>query len=98
MGRQRGATMTERTNDEIPVATSPAAGAEDGSADELDQARADERREANHYLAAGLGIGAFGAASALLVGAVCPVCVVAAPALVAAGAYKRIRARKRGNG
>lgn len=36
-----------------------------------------------------MGIGAFGAAGALLLGAVCPICVVAAPALIGAGVYKR---------
>ncbi len=60
---------------------------------ELEQARADQRQEANHLLGAGLGVGAFGVAGAIAFGSVCPVCVVAAPALLAAGAWKRYRAR-----
>ena len=52
------------------------------------------RKEANSTIAMGLGIGAFGAASLALVGATCPLCVVAAPALVSWGLYKRLRARR----
>jgi hypothetical protein len=52
------------------------------------------RKEANSAIAMGLGIGAFGAASLALVGATCPLCVVAAPALVSWGLYKRLRARR----
>ena len=40
------------------------------------------RKEGNQLLGLGLGVGAWGAASGVLLGAVCPVCVVAAPALV----------------
>lgn len=54
-----------------------------------------ERAEGNELLGAGLGIGAFGVASGVLLGAVCPLCVVAAPALVGAGIYKRFAARRR---
>ena len=43
----------------------------------------------------GVGVGVFGAASALLIGATCPLCVVVAPALVGAGVYKRIRSKRR---
>ena len=53
------------------------------------------RKEANGTIAMGLGIGAFGAASLALVGATCPLCVVAAPALVSWGLYKRLRAGKK---
>jgi len=53
------------------------------------------RKDANGAIAMGLGIGAFGAASLALVGATCPLCVVAAPALVSWGLYKRVRARKK---
>ena len=57
---------------------------------------ADERRkDANTMIAAGLGVGAFGAASLALVGAACPLCVVAAPALVGLGVIQRIRSRRR---
>lgn len=53
------------------------------------------RGEANRLLLAGAGIGAIGVASAIVGAAVCPVCVVAAPALLGAGAYKRWRSRDR---
>ena len=49
--------------------------------------------DANTLIAGGLGIGAFGLISAAIGGAVCPVCVVAAPALLGVGAYKRWKAR-----
>lgn len=42
-------------------------------------------------LRAGLMVGAIGAGGALL-GAVCPLCVVATPALVGAGAVQKLRA------
>jgi hypothetical protein len=54
----------------------------------------DERREANTALGTGVGIGAFGVASAALLGAVCPMCVVAAPALIGYGVYKRVQLRR----
>jgi hypothetical protein len=54
-----------------------------------------DKAEANSLITGGLGLGAFGAASAALFGAVCPICVVAAPALVGAGIYKRYCARDR---
>ena len=57
-----------------------------------------EKAEANTLITGGLGIGAFGAASAALLGAVCPVCVVAAPALVGVGLYKRYRCREQPDG
>jgi hypothetical protein len=47
------------------------------------------RSDANTLLAGGFGIGAFGLISAAIGGAVCPVCVVAAPVLLGVGAYKR---------
>jgi hypothetical protein len=49
--------------------------------------------DANTLIAGGLGIGAFGLISAAIGGAVCPICVVAAPALLGVGAYKRWKAR-----
>jgi hypothetical protein len=55
----------------------------------------EERRDANAMIAGGVGVGALGAVLAALGGAVCPVCVVAAPALVGVGAFKRWRARRR---
>lgn len=55
----------------------------------------DTREDANRLLMAGAGVGAIGVASAIVGAAVCPVCVVAAPALLGAGAYKRWRSRSR---
>lgn len=60
-----------------------------------DNDESSDRAEADRLLAAGAGIGAIGLASAIVGAAVCPVCVVAAPALLGAGAYKRWRARRR---
>lgn len=60
----------------------------------IEAARRDERSEANRMIGMGVGIGAFGAATALLAGAVCPACVVAAPALVGVGLFRRRRARR----
>jgi hypothetical protein len=55
--------------------------------------------EGKELIGMGLGIGAFGIVSTALIGATCPLCVVAAPTLVGAGLYKRWRAkRKTGTG
>ncbi len=62
---------------------------------ELDDARAEQVQEANGMLSMGAGIGAIGALSALAFGAVCPICVVATPALVGVGLYKRMRLHRR---
>jgi hypothetical protein len=53
-------------------------------------------KEGNRLLAFGLGVGAWGAASGVLLGAVCPLCVVAAPALVGAGLVRRWQAARSG--
>ena len=58
----------------------------------LDEERADARR----FVGMGLGIGAVGALSAAAFGAVCPVCVVAAPALLAMGVAKHVKAKSKG--
>jgi len=55
----------------------------------MDDAR---RKEGNQLLGLGAGVGAWGAASALLLGSVCPVCVVATPALVGLGLLRRWQA------
>jgi hypothetical protein len=47
--------------------------------------------EANLCIGAGVGVGLLGAGGALLSGAVCPMCVVAAPALIGAGIFQRWR-------
>ena len=55
-----------------------------------------ETTDANTLILGGLGIGAFGIVSAAIGAAVCPVCVVAGPALLGVGAYKRWKAAARG--
>lgn len=45
----------------------------------------------NDFLRAGLAVGAIGVGGALL-GAVCPLCVVATPALISLGAVQKVRA------
>lgn len=54
-----------------------------------------ELRDANSCMAIGVGVGAVGAGAAALAGAVCPLCVVIAPALVGAGALKRYRLKNK---
>ena len=52
---------------------------------------ASEKQDANSYIALGAGVGAFGVASAVTIGVVCPLCYFIAPGLVGYGAYKRWR-------
>lgn len=52
------------------------------------------REDSNALLGAGLGIGAIGALGGLVAGAVCPVCIVATPALLGAGVVQRVRASR----
>ncbi|MFW5739727.1 MAG: hypothetical protein ACOC1F_05115 [Myxococcota bacterium] len=59
-----------------------------------DQAALD-RADAKKYLWSGAGVAAIGAVGAVVGGAVCPVCVVATPALVGFGLYKAWRGRER---
>lgn len=54
-----------------------------------------ELRDAGSCLAMGAGVGTFGTASALLLGATCPICVVMAPALIGMGLVKGYVARKK---
>jgi len=42
----------------------------------------------------GVSVGAIGVVGAVLLGATCPVCVVATPALIGAGLYKKWRAKQ----
>jgi len=63
-------------------------------ADEQDSEKDPGANDANSLIVGGLGIGAFGILSAAIGGAVCPVCVVAAPALLGVGAYKRWKGRR----
>ncbi len=48
-----------------------------------------DKRDANTCMALGVGVGALGAASAAVTGALCPLCVFIAPGLVGVGAYRR---------
>ena len=71
------------------MTTRPIEPVEDSSKDE------DDRKHANTLMLGGLGIGTVGMIAAAVGGAVCPVCVVAAPALLCAGAFRRWRTAKR---
>ena len=50
------------------------------------------REDAKTLLVGGATLGAFSIATTLLVGTTCPMCIVAAPVMLGAGAYKRWRA------
>lgn len=54
-----------------------------------------EMRDAGSCLAMGAGVGTLGTASALLLGATCPLCVLIAPALIGMGLVKGYTARKK---
>jgi hypothetical protein len=55
----------------------------------------EDMNNAKAALAMGAGVGAVGTASALLIGATCPICVVMAPALIGMGLIKGYSARKK---
>ncbi len=55
-----------------------------------DEANARMGRE---HLGAGIGLGAISLGAAAI-GAVCPMCVVAVPALIGSGIYHRLKARR----
>ena len=48
-------------------------------------------REGNRLMLSGSAIGAATVASAVLLGATCPLCIVGVPALIGFGAYQRVR-------
>jgi uncharacterized membrane protein YebE (DUF533 family) len=52
------------------------------------------KNEATVCMALGAGVGTLGAASALVTGAVCPLCIFIAPGLVGFGAYRRWQAAR----
>ncbi len=54
-----------------------------------------ELRDAGSCLAMGAGVGTVDTASALLLGATCPICVVMAPALIGMGLVKGYAARRK---
>ncbi|HET9450687.1 MAG TPA: hypothetical protein VFO83_07400 [Aggregicoccus sp.] len=51
--------------------------------------------DGNGLIASGLGVGAVGALGALVVGAACPLCIVATPALLGAGLVQKWRERSK---
>jgi hypothetical protein len=59
------------------------------------ETRDEETKAADSMLATGAGVAAIGAVSLVVGGAICPACVVAAPALLAIGAVRRLRTRRR---
>ncbi len=61
----------------------------------LNEEREDALKEGNQCIALGLGLGGFGAATGLALGAVCPLCFIVAPGLVGMGLWRR-SAGKRG--
>lgn len=54
-----------------------------------------EKKDAEVCMALGAGVGLLGAASAAMVGAVCPLCVIVAPGLIGYGAIKRWKKDKK---
>lgn len=46
--------------------------------------------DSNKFIICGLGLGSFATASILLTGAACPMCIIATPALLATGIFKKI--------
>ena len=51
--------------------------------------------DGNGLIASGLGVGAVGAVGVLVVGAACPLCIVATPALLGAGLVQKWRERRK---
>lgn len=58
--------------------------------DTLERSSRRASEQANHFLAMGASVGAIGLLGALA-GAVCPLCVVATPALVSFGVVQKLR-------
>lgn len=52
------------------------------------------RQEGSQCIALGIGVGGLGTAAALTLGATCPICFIAAPALIGVGVYRRITAKE----
>jgi hypothetical protein len=55
-------------------------------------------QRSNELLGMGATVGVVGVAGAVLLGATCPLCVVAAPALLGAGLVERLRAKRKHKG
>lgn len=99
-----GASMAAAPKSQNNAPNDPAAGAQHNAprhkaddntitAPKLKGDKVTERQEANQLMVGGVAIGAMGLAGTALLGATCPVCVVAAPAMLGLGAYKRWRSR-----
>ncbi len=58
----------------------------------------DKDREANTCIGLGVGVGALGAAGAVISGVVCPVCYVVVPGLIGAGVFGKVKAKKKSEG
>jgi len=63
--------------------------------EERKQQAIQELKDARATLAMGAGVGTIGTASAILLGATCPICVVMAPALIGMGLIKSYAAKKK---
>lgn len=50
--------------------------------------------DGNDLIMGGVGVGAIGVVGAVVLGATCPICVVATPALIGAGLFQKWRARR----
>lgn len=61
---------------------------------DLSVKKKEDKKDANTCMALGIGVGTLGAASAVLTGVVCPLCVFIAPGLIGLGAYRRWWAAK----
>ena len=55
-----------------------------------------EQSSQNICLITGAGLGVYSVATHVLLGSVCPACIVAAPILVTAGVYKRWKGKDKG--
>ena len=55
-------------------------------------------KEADTCIKLGVGVGALGAGAAIISGAVCPLCVFVAPALVGVGIVARYREKRKMKG
>ncbi len=55
----------------------------------------EEIKKSNTCLATGAGVGAYGVGVKLSAGYFCPLCLIAAPAFLGVGVYKRWKAKQR---
>lgn len=67
----------------------------ENEASEAEEQVAKDLKDANSCMMIGAGVGVLGVASAITLGAVCPVCYVAVPALIGTGLVKRVIVKRR---